>query len=476
MHRDLSERPEFKVLESLMLETGTYGPMFNRVYSNTMQNRDVVDEFLEATNDGREINSINMAGLSGRIVRPSSLPQSEIHIDGGFNERRMVFMIALEHKSYSSRNPKVTIISGYSDRVDVTYKGTVAPDLRMYINAVTQVNVLGQPRPVDISHVISANSYDSFDMEGHRQDHYGETSLQLLRPMDVIRNMEHIHGDSYDNIDTNNVVMQSRNLTSRRTNGLSSRYLSSIVNSVLSAETDDLFETGMRQSRYALARASSGVKEGSLIQDAVTRELKEVSTFLTDGYVTYSDLNRIVPTLDAKTDIMFMKDNPDLQMRQSRNHDTESWDGGNQATVAATIISQSLGAILSSCLLAYIEVEFTNETITGDTKVKIKNLASFGDFIDPATQAKHLEFVIVNELMPILTFNGEYDISVRVEFDIQLDALISISWDGESWVDYTTPNFCDGLLSPVITTNNRLLTDMSRQTGALIDSILNRNH
>ena len=77
--------------------------------------------------------------------------------------------------------------------------------------------------------------------------------------------------------------------------------------------------------------------------------------------------------------------------------------------------------------------------------------------------------------MPILTFDGEYDISVKIEFDIQLDAFISISWDGEDWVDFTTPNFCDGLLSPVISTNDNSLTDISRHTGALVDSILERN-
>ena len=475
MHRDFTQRPEFKVLKSLMMETGTYSPMFNRVYSNTLQDMDVVDDFLEITNDGRDINHVNLAGLSGRIIRPSALPQSEIDIDGGFNERRMVFMIALEHRSYQSRHPKVTILSGYTDRVDVTLSGKVAYDLRMYVNSVTQVNTLGQPRPTDISHVISANSYNAFDMQGHRQDRYGEKSLKLLRPMDVIRNMEHQHGDSYNNIDTANVIMSSRNHSSRRMNGLSSRYLSSIVKSVITSDTTDIFDTGLNQSRYALARSSSSIKEGNLIQDPVTRELKEISTFLSDGYVTWDDLNRIVPHLDDDTQIMFMKNNPNMLSREARGHDTERWDGGSQTTVAATIISQSLGAILSSCLLTYIELEFSNETVDGNPMVRISNLASFGDFLDPETQAQHLEFIIVNELIPILTFDGEYDISVKIEFDIQLDAFISISWDGEDWVDFTTPNFCDGLLSPVISTNDNALSDISRHTGALVDSILERN-
>lgn len=56
-----------------------------------MQDRDVIDDFLELTDDGRDINNINMAGLSGRIVRPSALPQHEIAIDNGFGERRIVF-------------------------------------------------------------------------------------------------------------------------------------------------------------------------------------------------------------------------------------------------------------------------------------------------------------------------------------------------------------------------------------------------
>lgn len=476
MHRDITARPEFVVLKSLMMETGTYSPMFNRVYSNTLQDRDVVDDFLEITDDGRDINNVNMAGLAGRIIRPTALPQCSIDIEGGFGERRLVFMIALEHRSFGSSNPKVTILSGYTDRVDVTYTGTIAPDLRMYINAVTRVNTMGHARAMGVDHVISANSYEAFDLDGYRQDNYGERSLKLLRPQDIIRDMEHAHSDDYNNIDTGNTVMQSRNQTSRRLNGLPSRYLASIIKSVVSSDTDDLFDTGMRNSRYAKARSSSGVKENNLIQDAVTRELKEVSTFLSDGYITYRDLNRIVPRLDADTDVMFLKNNPTMLSRQARSNNTERWDGGNQTVVAATIVSQSLGAILASCLLTYIDLEFTNETISGETNVTINNLASFGDFIDPRQQAQHLEFVIVNELMPVLTFNGEYDISVKVEFDIQLDAFITISWDGEEWVDFSTPNFCDGLLSPIITTNENALDNISRQTGALVDSILERNN
>lgn len=476
MNRDLNARPEFWVLKSLMMETGTYSPMFNRVYSNTLQDRDVVDDFLEITDDGRDINNVNMAGLAGRIVRPTALPQSSINIDGGFDERRLVFMIALEHRSFGSTNPKVTILSGYTDRVDVTYTGTVAPDLRLYINAVTGVNTLGQARPVAVDHVISANSYDAFNLDGYRQDHYGERSLKLLRPQDIIRDMEYAHSEDYDNIDTTNTIMQSRNQTSRRLNGLPSRYLTSIIKSVITSETDGLFESRMHNARYALARSSEGVRENNLIQDAVTRELKEISTFLSDGYITYRDLNRIIPGIDDSTDIMFMKNNPTMLSRQARGNDTERWDGGSQTIVAATIISQSLGAMLASCLLTYVDLEFTNETVTGETQVVINNLASFGDFIDPRTQSQHLVFVIINELVPILTFNGEYDISVKVEFDIQLDAFITISWDGEEWVDFTTPNFCDGLLSPVITTSDSALSNISRQTGALVDSILDRNN
>lgn len=475
MNRDLNARPKFTVSLSLMLESATYGPMFNRVYSNTMQDRDVIDDFLEVTEDGTDINSVNMAELSGRIVRPSALPQHEIEIDNGFGERRIVFMIALEHVSYGSRNPKITILSGYTDRVDVSFGGLVAGDLRLYVNSITQVNTTGQNRPVDISHVISANSYDAFRMDGHRQDIYSEQSLRLLRPMDVIRNMEHLHSDGYTNIDANNTVMPSRNQTSKRVNGLSSRYLSNIINSVIGAESEGMFDTGMRQSRYALARSSEGIKETNLISDPLSRELKNVSTFLSDGYVTWDDLNRIVPGLDDQTDVSFMKSSPDRLNREARGLDTEGWDDGSQTTVAATIISQSLGAILSSCLLTYIECEFSNETIDGSTFIQIQQLASFGNFMDPDSQAKHLEFVIVNELMPILTFGGEYDISVKIQFDIQIDAFISISWDGEPWVDYNTPNFCDGLLSPVLTSDANTLTDMSRQTSALIDSIINRN-
>lgn len=252
-------------------------------------------------------------------------------------------MIALEHISFGSMNPKVTVLSGYTDRVDVSLGGLIAPDLKLYVNAITQINNTGKTRSTNVNHIISANSYDAFSMNGHREDAYSDQSLRLLRPMDVIRGIEHLHLEGYTNIDANNTIMPSRNQSSRRINGLSSRYLANIVNSVVASESADMFDSGMAQSRYARARASEGIKETNMIQDVVTRELKGVSTFLSDGYITWYDLNRIVPGLDDKTRVSFMKTSPDRLSREARGLDTAGWDDGTKPQLRRLSYPKVLG-------------------------------------------------------------------------------------------------------------------------------------
>lgn len=464
--------PEFRVVKSLMVETGTYNSMFNRVYESTVRDSKIIDDFIDITEGGMELDPVNLAGLSGKVVRPSAVPHGELFIENGFHERRIVFMFAVEHNSAISKNPKLTIVSGYTDRVDISLEGSVAPDLKMYINSITQVNTMGQPKPVAMDQVLSANMYDNFGINEDQQfSHYDNISLHLMRPMDVIRNIEFLHDSDINMIDGNNTIVPSRNFTSRRANGLSSRYLSSIVSSIISADTHDIFSDDIRDARYGKARSS--VKETTLLRDSFAKELKMYSTFKQDGYVTYADLNHMCPNFDLETKVVMMKQSPNLLDRASQSGDSQDWGDSSHSTVAATIVSQSMGAIMTQCLLTYIDCTFSNETSDGIPFLEIENMAGFGDFIDPRAQAKHVEFLILHELLPILTFDMEFDITVRVQFDLTLDAHISISWDGGPWERYVTPCFCDSILSPILTNNADTIMDMTRNTSAFVDAIIN---
>ena len=152
----------FQLKESLMTEVGMFNPMFSRMYSNDIQDYGVVDEFITTTEGGRDLDSTRLAGVAGKAIRPQAVPQSQIIIPNTFNERRCIFMFAVETITSATGHPKITIMSGYTDRIDVTLHGSVAPDLRMYINSVMQVNSMGVPRAVDISQIINGSAFDAF--------------------------------------------------------------------------------------------------------------------------------------------------------------------------------------------------------------------------------------------------------------------------------------------------------------------------
>lgn len=455
---------EFFAKKSIMVSTSGYRDVYARSYQANIQDTGLIDDFAEITYAGQHVDPVSLARIASRIVQPQAQSGSLIDIDGGFSERRLVFMISIEYKDARSAYPKTTIVSGYTDILDVTYQGTINPDTRFYINSVVTLNTVNDIRAVNIDHLITSKVYSS---RGYNND-YGRRggSLITMRPTDVLSDIRNAHYDGVA-INTTNHISAHKSMKSRRRNGLASRYLSDIFRPVKTVDPS-LSQNVIGFDDYtSLDQAAAKIRESSISSDAFTRRLRTYVEFIEDGYVTWGDLCDIIHELDERTVVSMEADK--VSRFSNRARDSETWHGADNETITATMINQSLSAIMATCLVTYLECEFTNETIDGRPMVKIINLTTFDELMDPRRQAEVITGVIEDELMPILTHNNEFLISASVQFDLMTECFISVSFEQGPYIDFVAPTFCDALYSPVVTDSEEILADVSRTISGLLD-------
>ena len=303
-----------------------------------------------------------------------------------------------------------------------------------------------------------------------------DEGLRFIRPQDVLMDVStHDYSNDkaiYASTNSSALISASRNQKSRRRNGLASSYLTDLLKPTIQAESVDMFSDG-DTSRYDQAR--SAVSEPTISGDEFLRHLKSYPTFTEGGYLEWQEMCRLLPELNAKSKMAVMSQDPKLQTHQSRSNEAESWGAATMEAIAASIINSSMGAILSSCLLTGVDIEFTNETLDGlgTFYVDPDTVTVFDQrMVNPVEQMQRLEYLIIHELLPILTFNNEHTINVRVIYDIQVDSYINVSWNGGPATPFVTPTFCDSLFTPVLTTSRESVDAFSRNTKHLVEAVL----
>ena len=145
--------------------------------------------------------------------------------------------------------------------------------------------------------------------------------------------------------------------TPRRNNAMPSRYLSQVVKSISNAEQEDIFSDTLMDNQFAHAR--SAIAEYNMYREPFYKQLRDYETFITQGYVTWGDLNGLLPDFDSKTRYAPMSNEPRSIELEHRAMGSQQWSGATHETVVASIISQSMGTILSSCLLTYVDCQFS---------------------------------------------------------------------------------------------------------------------
>lgn len=451
----------------VLIETGDYDNQFLRPLQTSIIDGDTIEVFDEIR-DTVGINPYSIADISNRLIRPQGTPGVDVDIANGWEENRLRFMmdISVGGLRYSGVRK---LVSGYTDRIDLSYTNKMAPDTRLFINNVITLNDRQSGSSTvttmaDCCQLLTSTNVQTADRT------YG------LTPFDVIGGMmsidSGIYGEEFtDYQDRRQILNPGEMRKVDRTFNLGPKYLST---SLKALETSRLSSGSYEyddHNYYDIAQ--SIVKNPNTSNDVFVKILNNLTNFESARYITLNELEYIFPYAERDAHI-FLRGA--LQKEYKGPVDTRGVGESMRASTAEasiiTTLSNAIPALLTECGLASVSLFITNDTDTGKFETIVQDVKSFissSSLIPLIDKFTHdLELFVLSSLIQ----NNNVYLDVTCEVNIMGQSYYTISFDDGPDVDFFLPTFCDNLTTPMLTTDQHDIHEMSATlknltTGAL---------
>ena len=448
-------KPTIHVARLILQESGTYNPLYSRPYQTHVEQAtlDNLNRRIDETRGGKITGSL-FAGIASNIVAPSSTPGLEIPIPLSWTERRIRFVMEV-HVTLPTGSTMIYYFQGYTSHLGVTPNGAVDPQMEFYINSFIRVNRSNQITPygtvlrdviTESAHIVNGQVVSQFN----HGDVYG------LRPQDIFTGIQSGYlNEAYraypgsggtDTLYDTRVGLRGESLRSNRSNNLACNYVAKIV---------DTYQTGKQLADFGqsdqdiFGRCQNIVHEASPFENTFIKAISNIRGGHCVTSFTMPDLLRIDPGAEANTNYICLGTTVSSQMHQTGQ--TAYWNGTDRETLAATIISNSIPAIMMELMISGIHFLSTNHAIGGVVNTTIVNVKSLTN-ADLTTNLEIFKSRLEREVLFDMTHSNFDLYQLEVQSDLFGETRISIAFENGPVYTYTTPSFCDSLLSPVIST------------------------
>lgn len=487
-----------RVTKAVMIESLGYDNQYLRPFQ-THYDGYVHQGLMEATNYGQQVDSNTLSPVATNFIQPRSAVSAgdAAFIDNGFNESRFSFLIEFTINEPGTRAQQRHIVSGYTDRLDYSQSGYLAPDLKLRFNNIISIRDVTEPTPngeqtrsipMNVDHVFTGVPMDS-PMAYNTGPRYEISPDRILHHIGVTQDPALMGiGEQNLNVTVNNAAPQVNgiNLVSRRYEARPN-YLSDSITKFRSALADvsvndtegfyDGFIAGdtpleANTSQVAYQKASADLRSNSVSQHSLYRQLIGMNPeFQQRGYMTYQELCDIFPELDYQLYVTFLG-KPQRQVAYQPGMG-EHWHGSNYETIAATIVQQALPSILSTCMTRKISFWATNDIIGGQHNiVYYEPPEGFVAGLDFASQFKdYFESRVINEVLADISRHGNLIYHLGVEIDLLSEARIRVSIDNQEIIYFVTPMFCDATFAPLMSSRYEDVNTIGRDIEQMLGDI-----
>lgn len=460
-------------------EMKEYDDQYIRPYNGNASEQDLI-RLERDTNGGRDLNASAVAGVAGRIIRPVT-DGYRAPISGGWGEQRLMFyMTVLVRETRHSRT--VHEISGFTDYfgVDHGIRGTkLDENMLMYFNNVTRVTQSLTDTPRGNRWLTQINKSNQIISRQRNPDFSPVNSRQgslTMRPEDIFsRNstnqMFAERAKRAGSMDLRGGFNSGSMKLSNRLNTSSTRYFSRSMSALATANAGDGIIDDFQHDRDTtkiFKDARSQVREDALTSDPVIEELSQDTQIMQDGCITLReliDLNTDYPWDDVP--VYFIE----RGLRKSLRGDYRPWTGGDNETIAATILANALPMYLINHQVASISFTASNEGTLGEMVAlpdEANPIANGPDVREVVPMLmRRLESELLQDMLPW----DDCPVDVEVDTAIAGETYIKISLDGGPHEEYVFPTFADSMVSPILTEDSRDMDSMSQTISGIADRI-----
>lgn len=467
-----------KILKLEIVPAGSYCDQHLRPFESNVSPMvlNELDQIMHTQSGSHGIirNPTMISSVAGDIMRPQAAAGTRIEIPNGWSQSRWTFRLELEILS-STNHSAIQIIQGYTDYADTSFSGLPDPNTTFHINSVTKAQTRVENTPFGVQHnlvvqssdhVIQNNQWGNFGWQNGNQSN----SFAKIRPTDV-----YTHMAIPDQVRSSSDVFDGATgytgipVLSRRTNNLSSDYLSNVINGYLKSTN----QPGTGDTETLMGTAIGHVAENTFAKDVFIRTLAGfVSETSTPTTFKLFDLSKVDNTFNHNNDprIVLYRENS-ASMLDYRNY-TNHWGGSDRETLSASIVSTTLPTIMMKFGISKVSFIATNETREGP-KFIWSDIQSFGGS-DPSIYISAIEAAMQVEIFDLISDNNVLSYNIEVEHVFTMDMQLRISINGAQAIPYVSPTFADATFTPIISDSMDRLHLISHDLENVINHVANR--
>lgn len=440
---------KINVARLLMLESGTYNDQYNRPYVSHITG-DILDNCVRRVEEATEITGSLLAGVANCMVQPQAQPGYAIHIPYGFSERRIRFVMEV-HVAMATGSQMIYYFQGYTSHVGINAAtGSVDPTMEFIINSYIRITRTYSVGPTGGYHKDMVTE-SAHVVDGRLQAANNNESF-LLRPQDVFTGMQSSYLESsynyYNNgdgiVDTRLKANNSSN-RSNRTNNLASHYVANIIDGYRSgSKTSNMFGQSQKDT---FGQCRNFVHEVGLHENPFIRAISGVTGIPDSTTFKYGDLMKVDGNISNVTNFV----SQGVALAQSHHTgQTEFWNGADRDTVVATTLSSAIPALMMELMISKIVFSSTNHDLMGRINTVIIDAKSLTS-VEMVENYEMFKRRLEKEVIMDITYGNQEAYMMQVSSDLFGDTQLTISIGSNPPVTFTTPSFCDGLLTQVVT-------------------------
>lgn len=461
---------QLTITKFIIRDSGTYQDMYRRSYVTHMDgvNYDnIINRINEASmgRTGSVISPSLISGVVSNILQPSAVPSSNIVVPNGWSERRLQFILEVEFSTVTN-NTCLYYFQGYTDHAGITSNGAIDPNMTFYLNSYIRVNRVKM-------HGVNGTYYsDMITESAHvingvmQTDEDGYPSNYIMRPTDVFTGMQSSYLSSdynHDNPDGGSDIFDTRinnndPVKGDRSNSIPVNYVAKLLGTYQSAH--QLTEFGQSQENM-IDRCRHLTNEPYLSENPFIRAIMNIKGHPEGISFNYSNLEEMSDHVSSVTN--YITSGTTGKIHGTHNKENYSyWNSSDRETVVANVLSNAVPSLMMDLLITNINFITTNHDSNGAVSTVIRGYNSLTN-ADLTNNLEVFKLKLEKELLYDLTFGNQDTFIVEMEIDLYGDTSVSIQLNSGQQVTFSTPSFCDALLTPTITNNktsfNNLVND-----------------
>jgi len=460
-----------QIVKLLLQETGTYNPMFSRPYQTYMDGQTLgnISDRINSSTAGSITGSL-LSGLATNMLTPSATPQGTIPIPYGWTERRIRFLMEVNVVTRTG-STFIYYFQGYTSHLGVGHNGSIDPTMEFIINSYIRVTRANQYTPYGIQSrdIVTESAHI---INGNIVQQSVTVDMFSMRPQDIFTGIQSSYLNSAYNTHSNNMVLNDTRvkftgdtIRSNRSNNLASNFIAKVV---------DDYRTGVKLAEFGqndtdiMARCRDLSYESSAFENIFIRAISTIKGVGTSTTFTFNILERLDPNVAAVTNYISLGATKISQLHQTGQ--TAYWGSSDRETLVATILSNSIPAIMMDLMISKIYFRSTNHDYSGQMNTVIIDAKSLTN-IDLTNNFELFKRRLEKEILYDITYGNQDIYMLDMNVDLFGDTTINISIGNNPPILYTTPSFCDGLLTPVVTTNKDNFFNVVHDFEVLMNNI-----